>query len=43
VLAAIFVSEKLSAWQAVGIALVLSQSVMIQLPERSIRKQEVSR
>lgn len=33
-LAAMFVGEKLSAWQIVGIALVLSQSVMIQLPER---------
>jgi drug/metabolite transporter (DMT)-like permease len=43
VLASMFISEKLSAWQAVGIALVLSQSVMIQLPERSIRKQEVTR
>jgi drug/metabolite transporter (DMT)-like permease len=43
VLAAIFVSEKLSAWQAVGIALVLSQSVMIQLSERRIRKQEARR
>ena len=35
VLAAIFVGEKLSLWQVLGIALVLSQSVMIQLPERA--------
>ena len=33
-LAATFVAEKLGAWQIVGIALVLSQSVLIQLPER---------
>ena len=33
-LAAMFVGERLSALQIVGIALVLSQSVMIQLPER---------
>jgi len=32
VLAAMFVGEKLSAWQVGGMALVLSQSVMIQLP-----------
>lgn len=32
-LAAGFVGESLSAWQIVGIALVLSQSVVIQLPE----------
>jgi drug/metabolite transporter (DMT)-like permease len=32
VLAATFVAEHLSGWQVVGIALVLSQSVMIQLP-----------
>ena len=34
VLAAGFVGESLSAWQMVGIALVLSQSVVIQVPER---------
>jgi drug/metabolite transporter (DMT)-like permease len=33
-LAAMFVDESLSALQIVGIALVLSQSLMIQLPER---------
>jgi drug/metabolite transporter (DMT)-like permease len=33
-LAASFVGEELSAWQIVGIALVLSQSVLIQLPTR---------
>ena len=35
VLAAMFVGESLSAWQVGGMALVLSQSVMIQLPDRS--------
>jgi hypothetical protein len=30
-----FVGEKLSTWQVGGMALVLSQSVMIQLPDRS--------
>jgi drug/metabolite transporter, DME family len=35
VLAALFVGEKLSGWQVAGIALVLSQSVLIQLPEPS--------
>jgi len=34
VLAAMFVGEKLSPLQVMGIALVLSQSVMIQLPSR---------
>lgn len=34
-LAALFVGEKLSGWQIAGIALVLSQSVLIQLPEPS--------
>jgi len=34
-LAVLFVGEKLSGWQVAGIALVLSQSVLIQLPERS--------
>ncbi|HVH88164.1 MAG TPA: DMT family transporter [Terriglobales bacterium] len=34
VLAALFVGEKLSGWQMVGIALVLCQSVLIQLPEK---------
>ena len=33
-LAAMFVAERLSAWQILGIALVLSQSVLIQLPAR---------
>ena len=33
-LAAAFVGEMLRPWQIVGIALVLSQSVLIQLPER---------
>ena len=32
VLAAMFVGERLNAWQVIGIALVLSQSVVIQLP-----------
>ncbi|HWC16005.1 MAG TPA: DMT family transporter, partial [Terriglobales bacterium] len=32
VLAAAFVGEKLSAWQILGIVLVLAQSVLIQLP-----------
>ena len=40
VLAAIFVSEKLSAWQAAGIALVLSQSVAIQLPGKPASPKE---
>lgn len=35
VLAAVFVGEKLSLLQVLGIALVLSQSVIIQLPERT--------
>ena len=35
-LAATFVGEKLGAWQIVGIALVLSQSIVIQLPERNL-------
>lgn len=35
VLAALFVGEKLSGWQIAGIALVLSQSVLIQLPQPS--------
>ena len=34
-LAAIFVGESLSLWQILGVVLVLSQSVVIQLPERS--------
>ena len=33
-LAAMFVGERLSAWQIVGIGVVLSQSAVIQLPER---------
>jgi drug/metabolite transporter (DMT)-like permease len=33
-LAASFVGERLSAWQILGIALVLSQSVVIQLPQQ---------
>jgi len=37
-LAAMFVSEKLSVWQTVGIALVLSQSVMIQVPFNNNQK-----
>ena len=35
VLAALFVGEKLSPWQIAGIALVLTQSILIQLPESS--------
>jgi uncharacterized membrane protein len=34
VLAASFVGEKLSLGQIIGIVMVLSQSVLIQLPER---------
>ena len=34
VLAAFFVGEKLRGWQIAGIALVLTQSVLIQLPEK---------
>lgn len=34
VLAAIFVGERLNVWQIVGIGVVLSQSIAIQLPER---------
>lgn len=34
VLAAIFVGEKLGEWQIAGMVLVLSQSVLIQLPNR---------
>jgi drug/metabolite transporter (DMT)-like permease len=34
VLAAIFVGEKLGTWQIAGMVLVLSQSVLIQLPDR---------
>lgn len=37
-LAAMFISEKLSVWQTVGIALVLSQSVMIQVPFNNNQK-----
>jgi drug/metabolite transporter (DMT)-like permease len=37
VLAAIFVGESLSWLQGLGIALVLSQSMLIQLPERNAR------
>jgi drug/metabolite transporter (DMT)-like permease len=37
VLAAMFVGESLSWLQGLGIALVLSQSVLIQLPERNAR------
>jgi len=36
VLAAGFLGEKLSAWQIVGMALVLSQSVLIQLPHKQL-------
>jgi len=36
VLAAVFVGETLSAWQIVGMALVLSQSVLIQMPQKQI-------
>ena len=36
VLAAIFVGEKLTGLQIVGIALVLSQSVLIQLPQKEV-------
>jgi drug/metabolite transporter (DMT)-like permease len=42
VLAASFAGEGLSVWQILGMALVLSQSVVIQLPGRGERKQEVS-
>ena len=35
VLAVMFVGEKLSGWQVAGIALVLTQSILIQLPEAS--------
>lgn len=42
VLAASFAGEGLSAWQIVGMALVLSQSVLIQLPGRGERKREAS-
>jgi drug/metabolite transporter (DMT)-like permease len=37
VLAAAFVGEKLTGWQLMGILLVLSQSVLIQLPERELK------
>jgi drug/metabolite transporter (DMT)-like permease len=36
-LAVLFVGERLSGWQVAGIALVLSQSILIQLPERSAK------
>jgi len=39
-LAAIFVGEKLGGWQIAGMLLVLSQSVLIQLPDR--REQDPS-
>ncbi|HEU5234860.1 MAG TPA: DMT family transporter [Terriglobales bacterium] len=42
VLAATFAGEGLRVWQIVGMALVLSQSVVIQLPERGERKRERS-
>lgn len=42
VLAAIFAGESLRAWQIIGMVLVLSQSVLIQLPERGERKSEAS-
>jgi drug/metabolite transporter (DMT)-like permease len=35
-LAATFVGEKVGGWQIAGIALVLSQSIVIQLPERKM-------
>ena len=38
-LAAIFVGERLGLWQITGIALVLSQSIVIQLPRRRTRAQ----
>jgi drug/metabolite transporter (DMT)-like permease len=40
VLAASFAGESLGAWQIVGMALVLSQSVVIQLPEPGERGRE---
>jgi len=40
VLAASFAGEGLSGWQVLGMALVLSQSVVIQLPERHRTKAE---
>jgi len=41
-LAVLFVGERLSGWQVAGIALVLSQSILIQLPERSATAQATS-
>ena len=42
VLAASFAGEGLSSWQIIGMALVLSQSVVIQLPQPGERKREAS-
>jgi drug/metabolite transporter, DME family len=42
VLAAIFAGEILSLWQILGMALVLSQSVVIQLPERGKNQRQAN-